>query len=188
MATGDPIWDFGKEHGKEYLEQYQKGSKTGIYDPEINSFEEWLQNKYHLESHYLRLLSYIFTEDSRLELIDDHVSPIKTSTDFFTPFLVGIVHKKYKNLSIEQIKEYIYFLRRTYKEYVEEKEIAKEQDRIVARDKWDREHPFSPYNPNRTWSEAIFGGKKSPKKLHKKLTKKLHKKSAKKLHKKSYKK
>jgi hypothetical protein len=125
-------------------------------------------------------LTYIITEDSRLGLIDDHVSPIKTSNDSFTPFLVGIVHKKYKNLSTDQIKEYIKSLRRIYNEYV----IKKEQDRIVAMDKWDREHPLLPYNPHRTLGEAIFGGKKSPKKLHKKSSKKSNKKSPKRLHKK----
>lgn len=184
MATGDLLWDFGRKHGQEYLEQYQKSSQTGIYDPEIKSFEEWLQKKYHLKSNYLSFLSYIFTEDSRLGLIDDHISPIKTDRDDYTLFLVGVVKAKYKDLTTDQIKAYITFLRGAYKEYV----IEKEQDRIAAMDKWDREKPLLPYNPYRTWEEAIWGRGYSGKKSHKKSHKKLHKKSPKKLHKKSYKK
>ena len=118
-----------------------------------------------------------------LEVNPEHTSPIKTSNDHFTEFLVGIVKQKYKNLSENTIITYIKFLRGAYENYVKEKEIKKEQDRIVARDNWTRKHPFIPYNPHRTWTELknnIFGGKKSHKRPHKRSYTKSHKRPHKK--------
>ena len=43
MDTGDFYTDFIREHGSEASDLIQKLSNTGIYDPEINSFEKWEQ-------------------------------------------------------------------------------------------------------------------------------------------------
>ena len=60
MDTGDLdlYTDFMRKHGSEASDLIQKLSNTGIYDPEINSFEEWL----HIQNY--NHTSYVFCQIS----------------------------------------------------------------------------------------------------------------------------
>jgi hypothetical protein len=51
-------------------------------------------------------------------------------------------------------------------------ELKTEYDRIAFRDMYERSNPSASYNPHRTWSEYIWGGKRTPSKKKRLYSKK----------------